>query len=1215
MSYRYILFFVAFLFCIVQVENANAQVFTPVDAGLNKCQDGAADWVDLDNDGDLDVFLSGIDESNIPQVHLYRNEGNGSFTPFFPSIAAVYDAACAFADIDNDGDADLALSGFDGSARTTEIYRNDGGFSFTSINAGMPGLSKGSMAWADYNADGYIDLLFCGQNDNEAPLTYLFENNQGTGFSDSEIGFAGIADGSLAWYDLDRDGDPDIAICGKDSTEMAVTYVYINDGDGFSKMNAGITGLWNGMIQWGDFNNDGYADLALSGTDDGLVSQTLVYRNDSGQSFSLLDYTFSGVSGSSVGWGDMNNDGLTDLVAAGSLLAGGNPPPPADDPFMHVYLNLGNENFQEEPVLLDIPADNNILLGDYDNDSDLDMLVAGLFVTAIGTQNSSLVFENEATNVNTTASAPGNLTYQVEGNDLVFNWDAATAGTTPQDGLTYNMRIGTQAGNMDMLPAHAELSNGYRRIVGHGNTAGNTTFTIGGLPFGNYFASVQAIDHTYAGSAFSSDLSIVYSPTATFNLDDSVCLTNLATATYTGNASPAAQYIWDFDGANVLGGSGTGQGPHVLQWSAGGLKTVSLTVIENGMTSIPETNDIMVVDPIMASTSISGEDDICQGTLSSTYSAIAVPGAASYEWYVVPAEAGDFTGNGLVTELNWNPSFHGLADVFVAAVNYCGPGPLSDTLTVTVRPLPEKPATPEGPVDLCKDPGTLMYSTSGAQFGLEYTWEIIPADAGALVGNGPEVALEWNPDFSGQALLFTIAENTCGEGPGSDSLLITVELPPDADAGEPQTIDYLTPTFLDGSASGGSGDYSFFWTPGSLLVDPEVEDPETVSLEFSTVFTLFVTDNQSGCVDSAQVLITVTGGPLSVATSAVPALVCPGEPSQLKAVASGGSGNFSFMWTSDPAGFTDTIYNPVAYPEVTTMYYVTVTEGANTLEDSVAVVVKPLPAQAGTIIGPGEVCAGDKSIRYEIDAVPDATSYSWLTEEGVFGSSDSTSILLNFTSNPSTSNTVLAVVPMNACGEGPSSEIIINYLEPPETPSMISGPDSLCTTTDTITEFALAVPVPGAASYEWKLIPEEAGTITGNTDTIQLHWEKNWEGDASLVVKAVNLCGTSDWSAPALVHTFSCVGIPEAMTSGITDLVVYPNPAQETLYVKFKIEDPAGELLFQTFDMYGREMDLMAAAEDPAMVRINISSYPSGLYFIRISNERQVLAIARFVVM
>jgi hypothetical protein len=81
--------------------------------------------------------------------------------------------------------------------------------------------------------------------------------------------------------------------------------------------------------------------------------------------------------------------------------------------------------------------------------------------------------------------------------------------------------------------------------------------------------------------------------------------------------------------------------------------------------------------------------------------------------------------------------------------------------------------------------------------------------------------------------------------------------------------------------------------------------------------------------------------PLAVTAVAVPDHVCAGQTVQLEAAASGGSGNYTYQWSSNPPGFTSTLHNPVANPEVTTTYMVEVSDGAGTAGTSVQVTVQP----------------------------------------------------------------------------------------------------------------------------------------------------------------------------------------------------------------------------------------------------------------------------------
>lgn len=179
---------------------------------------------------------------------------------------------------------------------------------------------------------------------------------------------------------------------------------------------------------------------------------------------------------------------------------------------------------------------------------------------------------------------------------------------------------------------------------------------------------------------------------------------------------------------------------------------------------------------------------------------------------------------------------------------------------------------------------------------------------------------------------------------------------PDADAGEDQTINYGTTTVLNGSASGGSGNYSYHWEPDTMLVDPDVQQPETVNLTSNTEYILTITDNNSNCTGEDTVLVNVEGGVLTTHITASANAICLGDQVKLFSNPGGGSGNYTFTWTSDVGGFNSTLENPIDYPTQTTTYYLDVYDGYTHANDQITITVNEKPvAYAGEdqIINPG----------------------------------------------------------------------------------------------------------------------------------------------------------------------------------------------------------------------------------------------------------------------
>lgn len=176
----------------------------------------------------------------------------------------------------------------------------------------------------------------------------------------------------------------------------------------------------------------------------------------------------------------------------------------------------------------------------------------------------------------------------------------------------------------------------------------------------------------------------------------------------------------------------------------------------------------------------------------------------------------------------------------------------------------------------------------------------------------------------------------------TDSVRVIVD-GPKSNAGTDLSILYGTPTILQGSASQGSGDYTFSWEPADKLVDATIAMPTTILMYQTTPFTLTVTDLAGGCQDVDQMVLFITGGPLNVGPVANPSTICSGESSQLTSYASGGSENYSYIWSSNPPGFSSDIPDPIVEPTVNTTYSVIINDGYNSVSGDVAVQVKNLP--------------------------------------------------------------------------------------------------------------------------------------------------------------------------------------------------------------------------------------------------------------------------------
>ena len=121
------------------------------------------------------------------------------------------------------------------------------------------------------------------------------------------------------------------------------------------------------------------------------------------------------------------------------------------------------------------------------------------------------------------------------------------------------------------------------------------------------------------------------------------------------------------------------------------------------------------------------------------------------------------------------------------------------------------------------------------------------------------------------------------------------------------------------------------------------QNPE-VRFDAAGLYTVTLTSTNSiGSDDEVKVDYIDAMDGMTTTASASPEELCEGDGTQLNAVPVGGSGSYTYTWTSDPAGFNSSIQNPLAFPEENTTYYVEVSDGANTANADVSVTVNPLP--------------------------------------------------------------------------------------------------------------------------------------------------------------------------------------------------------------------------------------------------------------------------------
>lgn len=468
-------------------------------------------WGDIDNDGDLDAFISGRSESGLTGG-VYRNDGLGGgqadFQPVTPGFEALAYSRAAWADFDGDGDLDLAVTGSRSVSvpyqPITRIYRNDGA-GFSVVDTDLPGLHSGALAWGDADNDGDIDLLLTGVDVDGAYRSVLGTNAGGV-LSASPSSIPGFAFGEAKWGDYDNDGDADLLISGA-TDEGFRTSVYRNDAGTISELGASLVPLAFSSVDWGDYDGDGDLDIVVSGgqvTPRIFEGEARVYRNDGG-SFTALSDAIQGTLAGTITWGDYDNDGDLDLLSLGAESALGRRT-------ARIYRNGGDGTFASASFLVGAifaSAD----WGDFDGDGDLDLLTSG--ATSVG-ENILNLYSNERQVRPDLPAAPNALRAEVVENAVTLEWTDAGLGV-----VTYDLRIGTTPGGSDVRAAPADPGSGLRRLGRPGLQATNSTY-LQHLPPGRYYWSVQTVGPNLQASAFAPEAEFVIAATSTATDDREV---------------------------------------------------------------------------------------------------------------------------------------------------------------------------------------------------------------------------------------------------------------------------------------------------------------------------------------------------------------------------------------------------------------------------------------------------------------------------------------------------------------------------------------------------------------------------------------------------------------------------------------------------------------------------------------------------------------------
>lgn len=488
------------------------QTFQSTNYNLSGVYNAGVDWGDADNDGDLDLIIIGS-ASNSGSSKYYENfldtsthNSNLNSGTIDVGIYNYTYADVRWGDFDNDGDLDYVVAGSVSSCSYAPlvlnnlipaIERNLPQFIDIGLTANLQKMRDPNLRWGDYDNDGDLDLLMCGDDVATGYHTNFYENKNGV-LIPRQHPFPAVYDPIASWVDYDNDGDLDVFISGGGNGFQSI--LFENRYGGFVNSNIVMPKCAKGDADWGDFDNDGDLDLIIVGDTAYKKGYTGLYRNDQG-SFTEISHNFVGVYNASCAFGDFDNDGDLDIAISGDTSTAS----VTIKPFSGIYCNDGNGNMTLTYTNIDQVTYSKLAWADYDNDYDLDLIITGRNYSGNHTE----IYNYSGLVPNTQPSIPSGLSSTPAGDSVLLNWANSTDNETPQNSLSYNIYMGTHPKGIDITTPMSDLESGYRKIVRNGNAMLNNYWFLRSLQPGQYFWSVQSIDQGFLASGFAQEQSFI----------------------------------------------------------------------------------------------------------------------------------------------------------------------------------------------------------------------------------------------------------------------------------------------------------------------------------------------------------------------------------------------------------------------------------------------------------------------------------------------------------------------------------------------------------------------------------------------------------------------------------------------------------------------------------------------------------------------------------
>lgn len=404
----------------------------------------------------------------------------------------------------------------------------------------------------------------------------------------------------------------------------------------------------------------------------------------------------------------------------------------------------------------------------------------------------------------------------------------------------------------------------------------------------------------------------------------------------------------------------------------------------------------------------------------------------------------------------------------------------------------------------------------------------------------------------------------------------------------PSVINVGQQSQLNVVVSGGTTPYTYSWTSIPAGFTSNIQNP-VVTPTVTTKYVAHVTSGTTTRTDTTQVQVNV-----AVTATANPYTINSGASSQLNATAIGGTGVYTYSWTSSPPGFTSNIQNPVVTPVQTTIYTATINSGTQVGSDTTKVTVNMSPLTVNVTATPQDICAGQTTQLNAAAAGGSLTyTYFWYSNPPGF-----TSNIQNPVAQPL--QTTLYIASVNDGFQTVVDSVLVTVTMPP---SAYAGIDT------TVCLWVNQVPLHGTASgyqgVNWTTSGDGTFANAAALNTIYFPGagdKSNGSVNLTLHAFPVLPCVNAATSVKHLLFD-PCLGINDPNDNGFA-VRIEPNPSlgDFILYVNgVKNEKVRIDILdMQGKTVYNTEINTGAQT---IKKQITLSGASGGIYFVKVTTD------------